>query len=629
MSHGNSSLDFFVVPENVIICLITPLNRLAYINNPTNYHKIINIITEANFKKELLENMSCFGKNIEQHLLQYATFFYPGQTCNNILLYLEPNDNCYKYGYSGLLNNEHLVNYPYKSYADFYFPEISSRSPNAITSDLILSNTDANNSNLKDFISYKNINGILFFTGCRSCDNIGNTNLQLTKNIYINENFYSILNKTIDNFNDINYNKCNVITDKIVEPYKFFGKARNIKLIKEYNTNSLRKARTNGIFIKQQLNKPGSIANKSLSPVNKLNNSNKIVNYYDTLLNDPHKLTKHIEEVGIKEKLETNYFSYLNYTEFYDELNKILLIDIINLQDKLDDYNTLSRINNIIQIIKNDDYFDDNILLSFLIYNCIKYIKYFLINVINNNTLIFHNIQTKSLILSGNLIKEDNYNVVEKIFLDLTPTFNAITITMLDISGNVNLDSIAFGLFIKTFINLEHIDAEKCNLSFIPKIILKLPLKSINLDRNPNLHFGDVKLRKKIQDNLNKATITDEQSEILTYDDPIFKESPLYNLFLSYIIAYIPNTTPEPALAPNSIPAPNTTPAPNTAPEPTPTPNTAPEPAPAPNTTPAPNSTIHIGGNIKNKCKIRVKTKVKCNTKSNKKYKTKNNKNIN
>jgi hypothetical protein len=89
--HGGIRSDFFTVPENIVVVLLTPINRSSG-NQICFYNikqKIVKYLKE-NFIN-ILNNVICLDKGSNEKLFKESIVLLPGQKCNNLILSTDNN----------------------------------------------------------------------------------------------------------------------------------------------------------------------------------------------------------------------------------------------------------------------------------------------------------------------------------------------------------------------------------------------------------------------------------------------------------------------------------------------------------------------------------------------------------
>jgi len=459
-THGGCTRDFVKIPDNLMVCLLTPLNRLAQYNE-LFLDNIINKLKEPNFNDKFLSNPSCYLRDTENSFLEFATTFYPGQMCNDIALSIG-KDEFGKYGLG---------------YYDFDSSNKLRRDNNIVASQSSVPIDQR--TTLSKFIEDKRISGILFVTGCRSCD-FDVSLINETQKIYILETFTNILNKTIDNPEYSKYNKCNFKTKYEQISDKSYYKARKLNTIKHSTLQPLQKASAD---IQMELKRRKNF-NKSLSPVSP-NTPITIEQYYKQILDNDDSISSAIKLILLS--TSTDKIKYDTLNESYFSLN------IIKDNRIHDPKKIVSLLFNIFNKSLENDEKATNYLVSYIFYiQSINDSRYFdlMLDSYQKDPLM-KNITT--LHLSGDIRTMNE--IFHNIYLSRINTFK-----FLDISNNKNLMTLEFGLSLECFENLEKIDAHNCNILFVTKDILELNnLKEINLSENKKFS-----LKKTIFDNLGR-----------------------------------------------------------------------------------------------------------------------------
>jgi hypothetical protein len=74
-THGGSMFEYFKVPDNLIICLITPVNRYGLIDI-VDFNMILEELKNPVSHKKFLDNPSCCYS--DNKILQHKTIYYSG-----------------------------------------------------------------------------------------------------------------------------------------------------------------------------------------------------------------------------------------------------------------------------------------------------------------------------------------------------------------------------------------------------------------------------------------------------------------------------------------------------------------------------------------------------------------------
>lgn len=506
-THGKCTTNFFKIPDNLMICILTPLNRIATYSQDF-IDEILGNLELPDFNNNFLSNPSCYLRNIGNSFLEFAKTFYPGQMCNDLQLSIVPAE----------MRNYHS-----------YFKINTSINPFAsLPGDDNIDATGSNSTTLSEFIKYKKISGILFVTCCRSCD-LSVELIEETNKIYILETFTNILNKTIDNPEDSKYYGCNLLLKYTKHIAKYYKKSRNS------NTNLFKELvphKKIGENIKTRLNSNPRIRNKSLSP-----KPNKIHNIIQLIL---------LSDSTDKQK--------------YENIDKLIYKQLnLNIKQGLEE----SELNSLLEIFKKslEGLNDNNEMAINYFWSCIFYNYWFdtqdtqdtdyianIIDIYQKNPLMR---DMTTLYLSGCIYSKPNSTsvIIANFFYRYSDSF---PVKCLNISDNKELKYLYFGMKPKS---LEKIDAHNCGFYIIDKRILELDnLKEINLDGNSNLSF-DEKIFDNIQNN-DKYTLEDKEYiksildyqldiynndpyyGMVSYNDPDFKTHPKYSIFLKYLVDY-------------------------------------------------------------------------------------------
>ena len=440
-THGACTTQFFKIPNNLMICILSPLNRSLFLNRAAFFYEdFIDNLKEPHFNNSFLSNPSCYLRDTENSFLEFATTFYPGQMCNDLELSINPTEM--------------------RNYVGYY--KIDPSNPNTLP-DTNIDRESTYITTLSELIKYKNISGILFVTCCRSCD-LDVTLIDETKKIYILETFTNILNKTIDNPRNIEYNRCNLLIKYNPINPLYYEKTRNINTVKHPH---LTRHKNIGISIRKTLknNKKG---NKSLSPISP-------------------ETRKELPNIFARDSTDKTK---------YEELNKILLLNDSKVRSEfnIDDLNFLFNSFKHSKFNLSNYEKVTNYVWSYIFYN------YFIIpdngvelrnNIVFINKLMNDENKNKDMTkITGLYFSGDISNNNLRFIFTRLNFFSPLHVLFkkLDISHNNSLMSLNF---IEMPKSLEIIWAYDCNILFIEKSILDLyNLKEMYIFNNFNISFS-------------------------------------------------------------------------------------------------------------------------------------------
>jgi hypothetical protein len=440
--HGAPLYNFFEVPENLIICFLTPLNRFSHqIENEHIYIKT----TLINKKENILTNLECFQDNDEHasyDMFKYATFYYPGQMCIETKMESEklPDDLEFAILASGLYQNINNETKPVK-----------------IVDEGI---------NLSQLIVNNTLTGLLVISCCRHC----NTTLSIDNVpiLYQYEHFINIANMSLRFNDEEKYNNCWDGSDKLpIETSKEYSrKMMSQRLLKN---SSLSPDRHPQIAAYKQLLK-------------KITNSETTINNYGQLYSFIYETIKrhmHAEQdkykIFISELLASNNLYIINlcaslFIYIIIDLNKQIIQQNIDREKKI--------FYNIPKYSIFKEYFNsnfENIMCSTLteFYKTNKFTKF-------------------NIYLSDCNIENYLVNVIISIYIVVTCIKKAInTERTRDIKVNVNvnisnnkIDSDAFNNMLQTLNDHEHKDQNKfldLDLDLSHNNITKIDIAQLNI----------------------------------------------------------------------------------------------------------------------------------------------------
>ena len=83
LMHGIHTDTIFKVPNNAIIVLMAPTNRVL-LQNINNYTSFVKLVNDNDFVKKYLKNPDCLST--QNYCFKYTTILYPGQLCFELML---------------------------------------------------------------------------------------------------------------------------------------------------------------------------------------------------------------------------------------------------------------------------------------------------------------------------------------------------------------------------------------------------------------------------------------------------------------------------------------------------------------------------------------------------------------
>uniref|UniRef100_A0A6C0HMN9 Uncharacterized protein n=1 Tax=viral metagenome TaxID=1070528 RepID=A0A6C0HMN9_9ZZZZ len=463
LCHGSPVYSFFKVPENLIICFLTPLNRFSHQDN-NEFIYIKN--TLINKKENILTNLECFQDNdpYAYDMFKYATFYYPGQMCTETKFSKNKPQTDLKFAIlaSGLYKNINNATKPDK----------------IVDAGIILSQLIAKNT----------LTGLLVINCCRSCNNTLISNqIQI---LYQYEHFINVANMSLRFNDEEKYNNCSAdVTNPAIYVLK-----ENINLRLD-NSNSILK-------------------NSSLSPLKKTQFRENIKKIYANL-------QSLIKAKDVKyDKVYQTMYTYINTLYIFLQKNHnqdsksnllniiiIYLLKFVNIEQIMSFYIyyiitqfDIIKKNNVNNVFFDDDTFE-NIIYTKLIssYADNKHTT-FTIYLQNCEITIFKNTSILSeLFIYANTI----YNAINS---DAKDEDAKIKVNFTLYLNNNSIDSDEFLILLKEIYNSIHTHKvnftldlsnnkiEKIDYFILDYIItLKTSLKSLNL-KNNNLKIEDYNL---------------------------------------------------------------------------------------------------------------------------------------
>jgi len=237
----SSREDIATVPKGVILCILTPLNRYSF-QNINEIKELLNILSDLNERKKFLKNPCCYGKNSIGNLFEYATIYFENQKYFNLELSIG-TENDYDKKYDGIYDNNNLLNTYKRNDVD---------SDNAS----IIPNKDNFQSNLS-LLLQENM-GVVVIKCCRACDTYLENNI--IQNIYRYEHFINVVNRSIKNNSEEDYNNCTKKTERC----KYIAKFKKVR--NHYTNNSKKIERQiKALQIRyKKYNNPRILGNKSI-----------------------------------------------------------------------------------------------------------------------------------------------------------------------------------------------------------------------------------------------------------------------------------------------------------------------------------------------------------------------------
>lgn len=523
-AHGKPIFESFIVPQNLLICVITPLNYMLDFNI-NSFNNLLENFKNPIENKKFLDNPSCYiGSNINvNRILQHKTLYYSGQRCPNIELAIFNIDNDFAKNTCGYYSHDDIQKVD-TNIVDITYPRQRSQ---LIGTELII-NTKMNpptkmiKTTLNMYVD--NIKGVLFVLCCRTVDteiidnNIPYPNMPSKKISFLYQIniLHKYLNKTIDNIKTENYNDCYAYTNEYMYEHQI-NLIKNNKIIK------------NDIFYKQRsspLNHNKFMHAKFIKTLlnlsNKINRSQKSLDifdfklYFKSLFIDE----KHIQ--NLKRKIDNILSQNINSGKLYKIFNSIFKFNLYNYSKNeltITDINEL--LNNFCSVM------NFNYAMSYILY---------VYNTLKSIYLISNNFITNII----KIINSDDKYIYEFAyfqdcgFIKFSFINNKIgeNIKLLNIDNN-NLTDISF---ICECPKLEYIFASHNNVLFIPNCIINLKfLNEINLVNNPKLLFTNIELSPHDNYNTSEREILNLYNMNILLMSTIRQNDKLIKLFINFI----------------------------------------------------------------------------------------------
>lgn len=205
--HGSPRSKIKKLPDDCLLCVLTPLNRVSY-SDEIPVKKLIKMIcTDNDFKREFKNNPLCYKKSSYYNIFSDCNIYFGGQYYYDINLSYENDINSFIFSYWGL----------YKS-----------------TNELCETNRDTsvNITTLSNIIKTKKLKGVIIVFCCRRID-FKTKPIPIKESLvmYRYEHLLNILNKSVF-FNNIkDFNKCDEIIDYTYDNTCIGKKKRNIIII--------------------------------------------------------------------------------------------------------------------------------------------------------------------------------------------------------------------------------------------------------------------------------------------------------------------------------------------------------------------------------------------------------------
>jgi hypothetical protein len=412
--HNGPTIRIRKVPKNCIIVVLTPLNRLGIVGlNDWNYMTEL-LKPENNFFYDFMLNPVCYQKNILNSFFYNANVYFPGQTYYDIFIEQKETDN-FTYGiitsYTG--DDKKLVDEFYTfekgKQVTFYLSEILEKCK---------------------------LSGIIIIHGCRNL-NAKNISIDEGTTMYRYEHFLNILNETVTNYNDVNYEKCNTI---ISASEINFNKSKKLK---RNNNNKLNPTKINrGIGVSARLTKKSkNICDNIIKYFLKIDTENDKTlnkqyidawNFYEECKTRFNKTNDELIDEISNNKVNMNVFfscvvrNINEYQKIYEILiNKKITIDSLYFNGINLDSQKNTILNNLLYFINKNNNLSQNLLSIDLRNTNLKFKN-------NENKFTLNNLYLSDKCTSLKQIRLENNNITPNDINDFID--NNCTIT--DSTGN-------------------------------------------------------------------------------------------------------------------------------------------------------------------------------------------------
>jgi hypothetical protein len=303
-SHGAPTTNLIKLPDNCILCVLTPFNRLST-QNEKNYKHLLTLSKDKNFAKRFEKNPMCYGRSLYNYVFSNADIYYGGQYYYDLSL-SKPygNDMQYLYDNYGLYKINNEIN-----------PQVVDR----IVFDKI---------RLSQLISNNSINGIIILNCCRDVDELAVAeNINETILMYRFEHMMHILNKTANFIDDKQYIECDKIKSYYHKYLSHYLKYRYYTSLEFKNTiNKLKTLKSVQINpnVNKSLNLSLSISLReleriiSIDDINLINRTSPTDDSHASIYDNIYYLlvNLHSVDMGYKFKLlfkNSQYSRFINY----------------------------------------------------------------------------------------------------------------------------------------------------------------------------------------------------------------------------------------------------------------------------------------------------------------------------
>jgi hypothetical protein len=174
LMHGNHINRIFTIPDNTILILIAPTNRVL-LQSVKHYNQFVEQINNLAFLNDYLKKPACLA--LSNFCFKYATIFYPGQQCFELNLTMG----------SSAADSMH------DNFGYFKINSINSSIHNKLSFDNMYLSDYINKLPTTAISSTQTVPRVYFIYSCRACGL--NLDPKLTEILYYNEYLCNFINK--------------------------------------------------------------------------------------------------------------------------------------------------------------------------------------------------------------------------------------------------------------------------------------------------------------------------------------------------------------------------------------------------------------------------------------------------
>ena len=464
--HGGVWDRMKQVPEGCILCILTPLNRLGFTNVTTfiELKDLKKLINKKTFYDDFCKNPMCYGKTIYNGLFYYADIYFPGQFYYDLLLSTKNDEQL---AYNGIFSNT-------KDNTD----KITEFITNKTTTSEGFNKTTFH---LSHFLNSITDLGIVLVECCRYLNTNKTFGINEVTIMYRYEHFLNLLNKSVMNPDQNDFNNCDLITSFEKEIYFQPKKESKTNLTSFKGTNSYIGNKTIGISYKEHTRKFKICNDEQI--INNFTN----INYLNNDLSNDYNFAWKLYIICTENPFEEKAIKFLidngvNMNVFFSCAISKLLNDDDDDDGLIKIYNTIISIGSQITGI-----YLNGIKLTYITENLLIFLKR---NNLNENIFEIH-------LQNTNINLKNLYNLYELFFNNVYKNLK-----VLDISNN-NITQEEISNFIKNFINKNNED----NLFFNRELTTTLDGKNINRIISLPLHkpLQKISLSTKKIDNVENS----------------------------------------------------------------------------------------------------------------------------